>query len=212
VLIAAGGPLIALSWLAAADVGPRELSAWLAPHRTAWYALPLVMLGFVVLGALPVMLLIAATGIAFGPVLGPLYAMAGCLASASTAFAVGRWVGRGRLERWGGDRVARITRTIRRNGTLAVFLIRKIPAPFTLVNMIVGASSVSYRDFVLGTTLGMGAIVVGLAGFGYHLTELWRDPSPATLGRAGIFLLIPLTAALVINHVLRRRSGDGDPA
>ena len=53
------------------------------------------MLAFVVLGLalVPVILLIAATGIAFGPLLGPVYAMAGCLASASTGFAIGRWHG-----------------------------------------------------------------------------------------------------------------------
>ena len=61
--------------------------------RHAWYALPMVMLAFVVLAVVPVMLLIAATGIAFGPVLGPIYAMAGCLASGSVGFAIGRWMG-----------------------------------------------------------------------------------------------------------------------
>ena len=79
--------VLALAALAAAmwkwlPVAPHDLSSWLAPHRHAWYALPMVMLGFIVLGLLPVMLLIAATGLAFGPVMGPLYAMAGCLASA----------------------------------------------------------------------------------------------------------------------------------
>ncbi len=70
-----------------------DIAMWLAPLRHAWYALPLVMLAFVVLAVVPVMLLIAATGIAFGPVLGPVYAMAGCLASGSVGFVIGRWMG-----------------------------------------------------------------------------------------------------------------------
>ena len=119
----------------------------------------------------PVILLIAATGIAFGPLLGPVYAMAGCLASASTGFAIGRWMGLQRVEQLGGERITRVTRALKRNGTLAVFLVRKIPAPFTLVNIIVGASTIRFRDFIVGTVLGMGAFVVGLAGFGYQATR-----------------------------------------
>ena len=77
----------------------------------------------------------------------------------------------GALTQLGGERIARVTRALKRNGTLAVFLVRKVPAPFTLVNIIVGASTVRFRDFIVGTVLGMGAFVVGLAGFGYQVTK-----------------------------------------
>jgi uncharacterized membrane protein YdjX (TVP38/TMEM64 family) len=185
---------------------PEKFSDWLAPHRHAWYALPIVVASFVVLNLtlVPVLLLIAATGIAFGPVLGPLYAMAGCLTSASVGFGIGRWLGRPRIRRLGGERVMRISRQIERNGTLAVFLLRKIPAPFMLANIVVGASRVCYRDFILGTLLGMAAIVIGLAGFGYQLTRLFQDPSPASIAGAAVFVGLPLTLAWFINRALRR--------
>jgi uncharacterized membrane protein YdjX (TVP38/TMEM64 family) len=180
------------------------ISTWLAPHRHAWYALPMVMLAFVVLALVPVILLIAATGIAFGPVLGPVYAMAGCLASASLGFAIGRWMGFRRVEQLGGERIARVSRALKRNGTLAVFFVRKVPAPFTLTNIVVGASTVSYRDFMVGTVLGMGAFVVALAGFGYQLTKAFDHPSPATLAAAALFIGLPLTLAWLVNRALRR--------
>jgi uncharacterized membrane protein YdjX (TVP38/TMEM64 family) len=178
----------------------------MAPHRRVWYALPLVVLAFIGLTPVPVMLLIAATGIAFGPVLGPIYAMAGCLASGSVGFAIGRWLGQRRVEALGGERVARVTRTLKRNGTLAVFFLRKIPLPFVLANIVVGASTVSYRDFVLGTALGMAGLVIGLAGFGYQLTVVLRSPSPATVVAALLIVSIPLTLAWFINRSLRARS------
>jgi phospholipase D1/2 len=189
-------------------VGPDHIAAWLAPHRHAWYALPAIMAGFVALAMLPVVLLIAATGLAFGPVLGPLYAMAGCLASASAAFALGRRLGRRRIERWGGPRIATLTRTVARNGTLAVFLIRKVPAPFVLANVVIGASPIGYREFVIGTVLGMGVLVIALAGFGAQLIEVWRDPSPSALARAAVLFAVPLAAALIINRFLRDRADD----
>jgi phospholipase D1/2 len=183
-----------------------QFAARLAAHRHAWYALPAVMFAFVVLGLamVPVILLIAATGIAFGPLLGPAYAMAGCLASASTGFAIGRWMGLQRVTQLGGERITRVTRMLKRNGTLAVFFIRKVPAPFTLVNIIVGASTVRFRDFIVGTVLGMGAFVVGLAGFGYQASNALRDPSPGTLIAAALFVVVPLTLAVMINRTFRR--------
>jgi uncharacterized membrane protein YdjX (TVP38/TMEM64 family) len=186
---------------------PDALAAFAAPYRDAWYGLPLVIATFVVLGLalFPVLVLIAATGIAFGPVLGPLYAMAGSLASASAGFAIGRWLGRRRFERLTGERLARFLGRARRNGVLTVFLVRKVPAPFTLVNIAVGASHVSLRDFVLGTLLGMTAVVVALAGFGSQLSQLFQDPSPATFARGAVILAVPLTLALVINRAVRVR-------
>jgi phospholipase D1/2 len=207
VVVALGG-LALIGWSVVPEAGStslRDFSEWFAPHRRAWYALPIVALAFVLLGLamVPVLLLIAITGVAFGPFLGPLYAMAGSLASASIGFAIGRWTGLGRIERVGGTRVTRILRSLERNGTLAVFLLRKIPAPFLIANIVAGASRVSYRDFVVGTLLGMSAGVVALAGFGYQLTNVWRSPSPATIMTALAVVAIPLTLAWFINRALR---------
>jgi phospholipase D1/2 len=207
------GALVFVGWSdgwfgspSAAAVRLQDLSEWLEPRRRAWYALPFVALAFVLLGLamVPVLLLIAATGVAFGPFLGPLYAMAGCLASASMGFAIGRWTGLGRIERVGGTRVTRIVRSLERNGTLAVFLLRKIPAPFLVANIVAGASRVSYRDFIVGTLLGMTAIVVALAGFGYHLTNVLESPSTLSVLGALVFVGIPLTLAWFINRALRQ--------
>ena len=206
VLVVFGLLAAAWKWIPMTTWDLRQVSVWLAPHRDAWYAMPMVMLAFMALGLVPVMLLIAATGIAFGPFLGPMYAMAGCLASASMGFAIGRWLGLDCVERLGGGSITRVSRALRRNGTLAVFLVRKVPAPFTLVNIVVGASAIRYRDFVIGTVLGMGAFVIALAGFGYQLTRALHNPSPTALIGAALFVGVPLTAAWLINRAFRARS------
>ena len=202
VLAVAALTAAAWKWL---PVAPHDLSAWLAAHRHAWYALPLVMLGFIVLGVLPVILLIAATGIAFGPVLGPLYAMAGCLASASVGFAIGHRIGLGRIERVGGDRLAGVARGFARNGTLATFFVRKVPAPFFLANIVVGASRVRYRDFLLGTLLGMGAFVVAIAGSGHTVVQALRDPSASRWTNVALMAGVPFALAWLLNRTLTAR-------
>jgi len=93
-----------------------------------------------------------------------------------------------------------------RNGTLAVFLLRKIPLPFLLSNVVAGAARVRYRDFIVGTTLGMIAAVVALAGFGYQAVGLIDDPSPRRIALAALALGIPLTIAWLINRALKRRA------
>ena len=206
VLIVCGAVVALWSVVPTGEWDMDAISSWMAPHRHVWYGLPLVMLAFIGLAIVPVLLLIAATGVAFGPILGPIYAMAGCLASGSVAFAIGRWLGQRRVEHLGGERVTRITRTLKRNGTLAVFLLRKVPMPFTIANVVIGASTVSYRDFVLGTVLGMTGIVIGLASFGYQLTNVLRKPSPETVVTALLIVSIPLTLAWAINRSLRARS------
>jgi phospholipase D1/2 len=204
VLVLCAVLIAAWRWLPVTAVAPGEISAWVEPHRYAWYALPMVMLAFIALGLVPVLLLITLTGIAFGPVLGPIYAMAGCLASASIGFGIGRWLGLDRVTRLGGARVTAVTGALRRNGTLAVFLARKVPAPFILTNVVIGASTVRYRDFIVGTVLGMGAIVIALAGFSYQLTQALENPTPVTVLTALVFVGVPLTLAWFINRALRR--------
>jgi len=184
-----------------------RLADWIEPHRHVWYALPLVAAAYAVLGLfmVPVLMMILATGIAFGPWLGSIYALAGCLASASVGFFIGRRAGLRRVERLIGPRVRRLSRTLERNGTLAVFVMRKVPAPYMITNLIVGASPVRFRDFVLGTILGMGPMILALAGFGYQLSRIVKEPTPGKIATAVAFLIVPLGLAILLNHLLKRR-------
>jgi phospholipase D1/2 len=59
--------------------------------------LPVVVIGAYVVGGqlmIPVTLLVGATGIVFSPLIGMAYALAGCMLSALTAYAVGAQLGR----------------------------------------------------------------------------------------------------------------------
>jgi phospholipase D1/2 len=200
--------LVTLWWQSELPATPATLADAAAPYRDEWSAVLLVVVTFVVFGLMlfPILLLIAATGIAFGPVLGPVYAMTGALACGAAGFAIGRHLGRRRAKVVVGGRVANLMTRLKRNGTLTVFLVRKVPAPFTLVNIAIGASAVSFRDFILGTALAMSAGVIALAGFGSQVGELFRDPSPAGLARAAVLFGLSLMAALVINLLVRSRS------
>jgi uncharacterized membrane protein YdjX (TVP38/TMEM64 family) len=190
---------------------PDRLVDWLGPYRTNWLAAPLIVVVFVVaeLFLFPVLALIFACGVVFGPWLGTLYAFAGTMASAIVPFLLGRRIGRERLERFGGAAVRALEKALRRRGVLAVFLVRKIPAPFTLVNMVCGASPLSLRDFVYGTLLGMGTGIVLLTVLGDRFLEIARDPTPRQIALSALLLIVPVIPALFLQRALNRRMNRG---
>jgi uncharacterized membrane protein YdjX (TVP38/TMEM64 family) len=210
-----GGVLLVLLLLAAAWkwtglrtwIDPHRIAQELEPFRTSWLALPLIVLVFVVaeLVLFPVLVLVFVCGIAFGPWLGTAYALLGSLASAIVPFLIGRRVGREKLERWGGKWVRSIERKLERRGIVAIFFVRKIPAPYTLVNLICGASPVSLRDFLFGTFLGMGTGIILITVLGSRLIEILRSPDPRELAIALGLLFLPVTVAIVLQRALNRR-------
>ena len=142
---------------------------------------PLFAIAAFVLGGLvvfPVLVLIAATAAALGPWLGFFSAGAGVLLSAAILFAIGRVLGHARLQRLLGRRAARVQSRIIGKGIVAVAMIRMVPiAPFSIVNVVAGASKLSLRDFLLGTVLGMVPGIAVMAALGAQIADLARNAS-----------------------------------
>lgn len=136
-----------------------SIAALLREVREYPFAPLIVVLGFVVGGLLlvPVTVIIGATVLVFEPRFGILTALAGVLASASTGYRLGRALGEDFLKRHLKRSFEKFQSITGRHGILAVFLIRHMPvAPFTVVNMLMGAAKVSFAAMVIGTALGIG--------------------------------------------------------
>jgi phospholipase D1/2 len=151
------------------------------------------VLAVFVLGGLvvfPVLLLIAATAAAFGPLLGFAYAALGALASAIVTYAIGAAIGRDTIETVFGTHLSRIRRNIAKRGLFAVAAVRLVPvAPFTLVNLMAGASNVRFADYVLGTIIGMAPGMIMMCALGYQIWSILMRP---TLANVILFLLAVL--------------------
>jgi phospholipase D1/2 len=157
--------------------------------------LPIYVLVVFVLGGflmVPVTLLIAASGVAFGPLLGFAYAALGAFASAAVGFAIGRTVGREPVRRLAGPRLDRLSRRLARNGVVTVTLLRLLPiAPFTVVNVVAGAMRLRFRDFFAGTVLGMTPGIVIMTGLGASAERvLSRGDSLGILAFVAVILLL----------------------
>jgi uncharacterized membrane protein YdjX (TVP38/TMEM64 family) len=201
--LAAGLAVVAgaLWWLAPLDAP--TLTTWVRRVPDGPARLGLVLGGFVALSLamVPLTPLIVALGLLFDPLPAFAGSVAGSLLSAVLAFAAGRRLGRGRAPALANGAAARLLRAAGGGGVLAIALLRLVPAaPFTLVNLLAGASRVRARDFVLGTALGLTPGALLLTGLGRALAGLRQDPG---LGSAALVLV--LLAGLGIGALALRR-------
>jgi uncharacterized membrane protein YdjX (TVP38/TMEM64 family) len=163
----------------------------------------LMIAGFLVGGLVmaPVTVLITVTVLAFGPVEGFLYSFIGMTSSAILTFVIGRLLGRRILERLS-NRLHRVSLRLAENGILAVVSVRVIPvAPFTVINVLAGATHIRTKDFVIGTVIGELPGLIGLSIFVDQITNAIRHPGP------GSFAILAGSVIVIAGAfwILRRR-------
>jgi len=99
-------------------------------------------------------------------------------------------LGRATVRRVAGKRINELSRRIAKRGLIAVVVVRMLPiAPFTIINLIAGASHIRFRHFVLGTIIGMAPGTLILVLFVDRIVAAVRTPGPMT------FTLLALIAA-----------------
>jgi len=173
------------------------------------WRVPLVLLIFVVASvvSVPILALIGATVVTLGPVLGFIASAAGTMLAAAATFGIGRLIGRKPLHRWLGKRLDALEQRIAKRGVIAIALIRKVPvAPFTFVNMLIGALGIGFRDFIFGTALGM---LPGIAAFAFvseAVIDAWHEPTPKNVALIAAAIVVWLSVVFGIQWALNRRS------
>ena len=170
---------------------------------------PLIVVTAYVIGGLvvlPVTVMIAVTGIVFGPVLGFVYALIGVTLSAIFIYYLGRKLGRATVRRIAGKRINELSRRIAKRGLIAVVVVRMLPiAPFTIINLIAGASHIRFRHFVLGTILGMAPGTLILVLFVDRIVAAVRTPGPLTFALLALIAAVALSVALLLRSRLGAR-------
>ena len=169
-----------------------------------------LVVGAYLLGSLvlfPVTILNVATVLTFGPILGNIYALAGWLASAAMGYGIGRSTGRKMVQKLARAWLDRLIRPAGRHGFLTVLTLRIFPvAPFTLVNVFVGAWGIRFWDFFTASIVGRipGIILLTLAGV--QIENFLRQPHVIGVVLLGLTLiLVPLALSRLSKRLL---SGD----
>ncbi|MGD8341101.1 MAG: VTT domain-containing protein [Gammaproteobacteria bacterium] len=159
---------------------PDRLGVVLDQLSASPWAGAIVVVGFL-LGSFivfPVTAMIAATGIALGPVDGLLWASVGSFVGATANYGLARMLPDHAFDNWVGTWVGRMGQRFERGGIVPVMVARTFPfAPFTLINVVAGGARIPYRDFLIGSVLGMGPIIAALTILGDRLRGAWESPT-----------------------------------
>jgi phospholipase D1/2 len=158
------------------------------------------VLGIYVMSSLilfPTTLLNVATVITFGPILGNLYAFAGWLCSATIGFGIGRVLGRDWVQKIARGGIERLFDRAERHGFLTVLSTRMVPiAPFTVVNLFVGASGIGFRPFFFATAIGRIPGIVTLTLFGVQLEMFLRRQDLLSWGILAMTVVVIIVASV----------------
>ena len=128
----------------------------------------------------------------FGPYWGFLYVWFGAMAGASGAFFIGRTLGRDFAASLIGDKLKKYDDAIERNGFATVLYLRLVYFPFTPMNFGMGLTKVRFRDYFIGTGLG---IIVGTFIFTFFvgtLKNVWASGNWGELISFKVFFSIAL--------------------
>lgn len=144
-----------------------------------------------------------ASGAIFGAWAGAAWSLTAALIAASLTYFAGRWAGREVLEARAGPRIKALDSWLARRGLLAVVVVRLLPiAPFGLVGYAYGASSVRFRDYLMGTALGGIPSSISYATIG-AATVAPDSLSWLTFLPAGVGVLFSSCAALYWRYTSR---------
>lgn len=159
---------------------------------------PVVFVGLVALltvALFPGTLAGIAAGALFGPVLGTALTVVGATLGATGSFLLGRRLGRAEVQRVLGDRGRRVDAWLGDQGLRAVLVLRLAPVvPFNAANVVLGTTSVTLRDYVVGTAVG---IVPGSAVYVVLGSSVTEPGSPEFLLSAAALLALSGAALLI---------------
>ncbi len=175
-------------------------------------AAPWIVLGAYLLGGLlvvPITLLVIVTVTVFGPMLGSVYALIGTLLSAMLVFGIGHALGRATVRRMAGSYIGRLSRRLARQGILTIVVVRLLPiAPFSVVNLVFGASHIRLRDFLFGTALGMAPGIAVIALFIDRVQAALEAPEPMNFLVLAASVAAALLAAFGLYRWLQKRAAS----
>lgn len=154
-----------------------------------------VVYGAITLTPAPKAVLSIAAGTLFGFWQAIPLVILGAMLGATTAFVLGRALGRDAVEKYVGARIDRVDALLSERGLPAVIAVRLVPViPFTVINYASGLTGLRRRDYLIGTAIGMLpgiAAYVAIGAYGFELDgRLW-----IALGALGVLSLAGIVGA-----------------
>lgn len=148
-----------------------ELRGWVNRAGSAGPLLFVVLFLALNTVGVPLPVLGAAAGAAFGPVHGAPTLFAAMTIAAWAQFLVARHVVGEQVRQRLGHALVRVSQLLERRGVIAVAGARLLPGPFSEFNMLAGLTVVKLRDFMVGTLIGCVPKALAWSGLGAILFQ-----------------------------------------
>ena len=185
-IVALASVLLALIWgftPISRFANPEAVAAALAVISASPWRFAIVLGCFLGAGLVvfPMLLLIIACAVVFGPGVGFVYSSAGLLVSAALNYAIGMWLGLGVLNKLG-RRFDATRSALMQRGLITTAVVRAIPgSPFALVSVVAGASDIRFPDYLIETAIGIMVPVILLTVATDQTFRPLTEPTPALL-------------------------------
>lgn len=174
----------AIVWVWGQLLGDEGASSFLKSIQNNSWAPLIVFLAFVIGGSLgvPLNFMLVTTAVVLGSAAALLYGISGALLSSVVGFFLGRWLGKHLVRKFGSKSVETLSRKLGERSFRSVAFIRLIPvAPFFLVNMVAGASHLKFKQYLIGTILGMTPGMVAVVFLANRAEAAVRSPGVGTI-------------------------------
>lgn len=163
-----------------------------------------VIIAFFTLGSLivfPLNLMLLITTIMFPPHMAIWYCSAGVIISSTVGYLIGEVIGKKPLEKVSSEKINELNKKISKSGLLATLFFRLVPlAPYSFINLFVGASRVRYIDFLFGTIIGTAPGILAYSLLGNQIQNIFENPSATN-----IVILIAIIVALTFTALLFKK-------
>ena len=149
-IVATGGVIYLIGGIESAQIQAwlNSVGIWSPVIYIALYVLATILV-------LPSTVLNLTGGAVFGAVWGTLWTSLGAIIAAIVAFTFTRTIGRETIAKRLSGRWQAMDAEVRQGGLFYMFAIRLVPImPYGLVNFAAGLTSISFKDYVLGTAMG----------------------------------------------------------
>lgn len=183
----------------------------LAVVRGASWGPALLVFLYLVISPLvvPLMPLVFAGGVLYGPVYGALWNALGAVAGSALSYGLGRALGRDTVVHWlGPERIARVDGLLARHAFWSLVRVRFLPIPAALVNYAAALAGVRPAVFLTSSVLGLVPAVGILTWFAAELAAAADGERAGVLIRLGFAFALLLLVTLVVPRLMSRRERE----
>lgn len=126
-------------------------------------------------------------------------------AGVALTYTIGHLLGRDTVRRLGSSRLNRLSRQLARQGLLPMAVVRLLPvASFAIVNMVASASHIRFREFVIGTLLGMSPGILAITVFGDQLANAITNSGSKSFAVLAVLVVLIVLAVLAVRRWLAK--------